>query len=240
MKKSHVILLLVLIGFMCFIIDPVYAGPGGMIAKGLFKTWWGKVLMLVLVLVLLPIIIYIKSVEYLKERKTKKQLTQISLKNRDFSWVHLEKIFSNIITRVYTAWANENMAEVKEYVNHWYWQNQQAIHLDQWKSNNLKNICNLQKINNIRPLYVELTNTNDYEGSKVAISFSGDIEDYLINKETQKVVKGKRGYQSETHIWIMEYSQGKWLLDDIRDGSLSLAFAKMENVIPKQQVVISK
>ena len=31
----------------------------------------------------------------------------------------------------------------------------------------------------------------------------------------------------------MEYTEGKWLLDDIREGNMSLAFAKMKNVIPE-------
>ena len=31
----------------------------------------------------------------------------------------------------------------------------------------------------------------------------------------------------------MEYTEGKWLLDDIREGSLSLQFAKLKNIIPE-------
>ncbi|WP_299258123.1 hypothetical protein [uncultured Aquimarina sp.] len=238
MKKSRFIVLLVFIGLL-FFIDPIYAGPGGVIAKGLFKTWWGKILMLLLFIILLPFIIYIKSVEFFKVKKTKKQLVEIGLKNKNFSWLNLEKNFSNIVTRVYAAWGDEDMSEVKEYVNHWYWQNQQLVHLDKWKSNNLKNICNLQKINKIRPLYIELTNNSNYEGSKVVISISATIEDYLINKDTQKVIEGKRGFQDESHIWVMEYTEGRWLLDDIRNGDLSLAFAKMENLIP-ENVLIAK
>ncbi|WP_299315118.1 hypothetical protein [uncultured Aquimarina sp.] len=237
MKKSRFIVLLVFIGLL-FFIDPIYAGPGGVIAKGLFKTWWGKILMLLLFIILLPFIIYIKSVEFFKVKKTKKQLVEIGLKNKNFSWLNLEKNFSNIVTRVYAAWGDEDMSEVKEYVNHWYWQNQQLVHLDKWKSNNLKNICNLQKINKIRPLYIELTNNSNYEGSKVVISISATIEDYLINKDTQKVIEGKRGFQDESHIWVMEYTEGRWLLDDIRNGDLSLAFAKMENLIPENVLIV--
>jgi len=238
MKNLKFIVVLVFIGFL-FFIDPIYAGPGGAIAKGLFKTWWGKILMLIVFIILFPFIVYIKTIEFFKVKKTKKQLVQVGLKNKDFSWLNLEKNFSNIITRVYSAWGNEDMSEVKEYVNHWYWQNQQSVHLDKWKSNNLKNICNLKKLKKIRPLYLELTNNNAYEGSKVVISISGTIEDYLINKDTQKVIEGKRGFQDECHIWVMEYTEGKWLLDDIKDDSHSLAFAKMKNLIP-ENIVIAK
>ena len=30
----------------------------------------------------------------------------------------------------------------------------------------------------------------------------------------------------------MEYTNGSWLLDDIRNDEFSLSFAKMENVVP--------
>ncbi len=238
MKNLRVVFFLV---FVCvlFFVDPIYAGPGGAIAKGLFKTWWGKILMLSVVVILLPFIIYIKSVEFLKVKKTKKQLFQIGLDNKDFSWLNLEKNFTNIVTRVYLAWSNEDMSEVRSYVNHWYWQNQQSAHLDRWKANNLKNICNLQKIKKIRPLYLELTRNSNYDGSKIVISISASIEDYLINKETQKVIEGKKGFQDENHIWVMEYSEGTWLLDDIKDSSYSLAFAKQENLIP-ENILIAK
>ena len=59
MKPQHkkIILTILIIGFL-FYIDPVYAGPGGTIAKGLFKTWWGKLILFALFIVLFPLIAY--------------------------------------------------------------------------------------------------------------------------------------------------------------------------------------
>lgn len=34
------------------------------------------------------------------------------------------------------------------------------------------------------------------------------------------------------YVWFIEYTEGKWLLDAIEEGGLSLEIAKMPNVIP--------
>lgn len=232
MKKNK-IFLVVFVMVLLFCVDPVYAGPGGAIAKAFFKTWWGKVIGLVLFVILSPLIMYTYIVESLKINKTKKQLLKVSAKNKDFSWLNLDKNFKNIITRVYDAWSKEDMSLVQGYVNSWYWQNQQLIHLDRWEAQNLKNICSLQSISSIKPLYVELSDEENFEGSKIVIMISGYIEDYLINRGTGKVVEGKKGFQDETHLWVMEYENGHWLLDDIKDESYSLSFAKLDNIIPE-------
>ena len=234
MKPHHrkILLTILIIGFL-FYIDPVYAGPGGTIAKGLFKTWWGKLLLAVLVIVFFPLIVYTYTVEFFAVRKTKKQLNQLGLKNKDFSWLNLEKNVHNIFTRVYLAWENEDMKEVSEYVNHWYWQNQQTVHLDKWKQENLKNVCKLDKIKSVKPLYIEISDEENLEGSKIAFVISANIKDYLKDRTTHRIVQGKNEYGDEEKVWILEYKDGKWLLDDIRDGNFSLAFAKMKNVIPE-------
>lgn len=233
MKKQHknLILTFIIIAIL-FYADPVFAGPGGTVAKALFKTWWGKLLLFVIVIIFLPLIVYSQIAEYIGVRKTKKQLAKLGVKNKDFSWLNLEKNVYNIFTRVHVAWNNEDMKEVKDYVNHWYWQNQQQVHLDKWKSENLKNVCKLESIGKIKPLYIEISENDNYEGSKIAFSITANIEDYLVNRDTRQVVYGKKGFNDEEKIWIMEYTEGKWLLDDIREGDLSLAFAKMPNVIP--------
>ena len=234
MKAQHrkILLTILIIGFL-FYIDPVYAGPGGSIVKGLFKTWWGKLIIGAIVIIFLPLVIYNYTVEFFAIKKTKAQLDKVGLKNRDFTWLNLQKNVTNIFQRVYIAWDKGDMQEVSQYVNHWYWQNQQQVHLNRWEAENLKNICKLDKIKSIKPIYAEILDENNFEGSKVAFLISANIKDYLIDKDTRKVVEGKAAYGDEEHIWILEYTEGKWLLDDIRDGSFSLAFAKTKNVVPE-------
>lgn len=232
MKINKLTLVITLVFVLFLFIDPVYAGPGGTVAKALFKTWWGKLLMSVLVIIFLPVIFYVRVIEFIAVRKAKKQLAKLALKNKDFSWLNIQKNVSNVFSRVYLAWGNENMKEVSEYVNHWYWQNQQLVHLDRWKKENLLNVCKLQSISSIKPMYLEITDNDNFEGSKIAFEITASIEDYLIKRDTRRVVQGKKGFNDESKIWIMEYTDGKWLLDDIRDEEFSLSFAKMENVVP--------
>ena len=232
-RQQKQLVVTVLVIALLFYVDPVFAGPGGTIAKGLFKTWWGKLLIFVLVIVFLPLIIYSQVVEYFAVRKTKKQLAKISFKNKDFAWLNVEKNVRNTFERVYLAWDREDMKQVQEYVNHWYWQNQQTVHLDNWESQNLKNVCSLESIHKIKPLYLEISDEDNYEGSKIAFSIDANIEDYLVERDTRRVVEGKKGFEHEEKVWIMEYANGKWLLDDIRDGQFSLAFAKLDNIVPE-------
>lgn len=233
MQKKHLILFTLLIVAVIFMVEPAYAGPGGYIAKGIFKTWWGKLLMIALAIILLPLILYIKFREYFAVKKNKQILLKLSRINPDFAWSKLEKNARNVFSRVYLAWSNENMDEVSNYVSNWYWQNQQLVVLDEWKRNNLQNICKLQEIGKIKPLHLEITDNDHLEGSIIVFSITANIEDYLVNRETGQLVSGRKGYQDEERIWFLLYTEGNWILDDIRDGSFSLSFAKLQNVIPE-------
>ncbi|MGY6650332.1 hypothetical protein [Wenyingzhuangia sp. IMCC45574] len=234
MKKNQIYLTLFLVFFLSLIfIEDSFAGPGGTITKALFKTWWGKLLMLALTILIAPVIIYHYIVQTIKVKKTKKALIALGTKNKDFSWLNMEKNIKNIFTRTYEAWSNGDMAEVQNYVNHWYWKNQQMVVLDKWEKQNLKNICNLDKVKSIKPLYVEISEEEKLEGSKVAILVSASIEDYLIDKATGKAVEGGKGYIDEEHIWIFEYDNGKWLLDNIASEDYTFTYIKMENIIPE-------
>lgn len=216
-----------------FSIDPMYAGPGGTIAKAFFKTWWGKIILSLIAIIFLPLIVYVKTIEFRKVRKNKAFLAKLSLKKKEFSWLNLEKEFSNIIRRVYNAWSNEDLSEAKNYMNHWYWQNQQSVFLEQWKRENLKNVSNLRNLNKLRPLYLEFTDENNFEGSRIAVIIDVVVEDYLKDRDSGKVIQGKPGYGEEEYIWFFEYSDGKWLLDEIQEGTFSLGIAKTPNVIPE-------
>ena len=70
MKAQHrkILLTILIIGFL-FYIDPVYAGPGGSIVKGLFKTWWGKLIIGAIVIIFLPLVIYNYTVEFFAIKK---------------------------------------------------------------------------------------------------------------------------------------------------------------------------
>ena len=110
--KNHWFTILVIV--LLFSIEPAYAGPGGAIAKGLFKSFWGKILLGALVVILFPLILYVYFTEKIAIAKNKKILQKLSVSNKNFNWLQLEKEFMHIVRRVYVAWENENMSEVKE------------------------------------------------------------------------------------------------------------------------------
>ena len=90
MTKKQLLLTVLVIAFL-FYVDPIYAGPGGYIAKGLFKSFWGKILLGALTIIFLPLIVYIRLVEWRKERKIKKILNQLGVKHKEFGWLQLNK-----------------------------------------------------------------------------------------------------------------------------------------------------
>ncbi|HDZ04624.1 hypothetical protein LCGC14_0080310 [marine sediment metagenome] len=238
MRKSHFIILVLVIALVLFDIDPMYAGPGGTVVKAIFKTWWGKILMSIIGIILLPLTIYVYFREYIAINKCKKELLILGKRNRDFAWLNLDKNVRHIFSRVYIAWNNQDLKEASSYISHWYWQNQQLVHLDEWKKENLKNVCKVDGIKSVKPLYLEITDDENLEGSRIAFLITANIMDYLKNKDTNKIVQGSSKFDDEEKIWIMEYTDGNWVLDDIQDGQLSLAFAKTKNVIPTNLVPV--
>jgi hypothetical protein len=239
MKKSHFILLILLIALVLFDIDPMYAGPGGTVVKAIFKTWWGKILMSIVAILFLPLTLYVYFREFFAVKNCKKQLLKLGQRNKDFSWLNLDKNVRNIFSRVYIAWNNQDLKEASTYISHWYWQNQQLVHLDEWKKENLKNVCKVDGIKSVKPLYLEISEEENLEGSRIAFLITANIMDYLKDKDTNKIVQGSNKFDDEEKIWIMEYTNGNWLLDDIQDGQLSLAFAKTKNIIPTNLVPVS-
>jgi hypothetical protein len=224
--------LILLVIITLFFVEPTYAGPGGFIAKAITKTLWGKILLILLGIVFLPLILYVVLREKIGVYRAKKVLAKMSVLNKDFQWLNIEKSVKNTYTRVHVAWNHEDMAEVSALVSSWYWQNQQLIFLDEWKSRNLKNVCHLKSVGVIKPLFVEVSENENLEGTRIAFSITGELEDYLMDRQSRKVVEGSTGYQEVEKVWIMEYENGTWILDDIREGTMSLAFAKLGNIVP--------
>jgi len=236
MRKSHLIILVLVLALVLFDIDPMYAGPGGTVVKAIFKTWWGKVLLSILGIIFLPLTIYVYFREYFAVKNCKKQLLELGKRNKDFSWLNLDKNVRNIFNRVYIAWNNQDLKEASSYISHWYWQNQQLVHLDEWKKENLRNVCKVDGIKSVKPLYLEISEHENLEGSRIAFLITANIMDYLKSNDTHKIVQGSNKYDDEEKIWVMEYTDGQWVLDDIQDGQLSLAFAKTKNIIPANLV----
>jgi len=231
MKKSWVwvaVLLFVAVVLICP--DSALAAPGGKIVSGLFKTTWGKVLLAVLCVVLSPVIAYVMIKEKMAEKRTLKQLREIAKIDPQFDWLAIRDRVVDCFHRVHAAWRAEDMSEASDWMTSWYWQNQQLASLNQWERDGLINHCRVKGITNIRPLFLQYKKNPDgtTDGSRVVISITANMEDYLAERTTGKVVEGKPGYESTEHVWTFLLQNGKWVVGNIEEGTMSLTYAGMK------------
>ncbi len=224
---------MLLICIICFQVSEILAGPGGKIAKAIFTSPLGKVVLLILTIIFLPLIIYGVAREYFGIRKTKKDLKQLALIRPGlFDEITLKNRITDVFTRVHKGWSGENLEECSEYMSDWYWQNQQIVFLDKWKEINLENICNVKRINSISPLHMRITNEPDYEGSRIMFKIDANMEDYLRNRDSRRVVEGKEGFRDNETVWTLVLANGKWKVDNIEQSEMTIQYAKMENIVP--------
>jgi hypothetical protein len=218
--------------FTCAFALDVWAGPGGQIAKAVFTTFWGKILLLILFLLFLPFILYSSVRQYFKVRSTMKTLRQLGARDRNFDWLTMKNRLTDVFTRTHRAWSMEDMGEVSAFCTSWYWQNQQIVHLDRWKSQGLINKSQLNKINSMEPIFVRHSGAPDGEGSIVVVDFKANAEDYLINRESGMIVEGKKGFQNIETLWTFQLKEGKWLLENIEQIDFWSMYIKMPNEVP--------
>lgn len=220
-------------------IEPVMAGPGGKIATAMFDTLWGKILLVLLTLIFLPLIIYSVIKENLAARRTRQDLRFMAGYSPLFEWLKIQERAKDCFFRVHSGWENENLSGVSEWMTDWYWQNQQMVHLDRWKAEGLVNICVVKKITNIKPLlFVHRNQGEEHEDSMVVISITARMKDYLQNRETGKVVEGSKRWKEVETIWSFTLEEGAWKVSDIEEDSMSLVYANTVKELPQIESTI--
>lgn len=74
--------------FSFLILEPALAMPGGKIASAIFDTFWGKVLLVIITIVLLPLIVYMVTKEWAAQRRTLKDLAYMAaVVDPSFEWL---------------------------------------------------------------------------------------------------------------------------------------------------------
>jgi hypothetical protein len=233
MKHQRTLLLIGLtLLLVCLFALDVWAGPGGKIAKAVFTTFWGKILLFFLVILLLPVILYAQVRQYFKTRSTMKALRQLAAYDRKFDWLFLKNRFTDIFTRTHAAWGQEDMGAVSEFSTSWYCQNQQIVHLDRWQNQGLINKSQLNKINSMSPIFVRHSGEPNGEGSIVVVDFRANVEDYLMKRDSGIIVEGKKGFQNVETLWSFQLQDGKWLLENIEQVDFWSMYIKMPNEVP--------
>lgn len=236
-------LILGAIAFIFFgLIHPqvAFAAPGGKIAvkmfSGLFKGVFGKILLAIVIIVCLPLIPYIIYV-YLKEslasRRTFKDLQRLSQVSDKFDWLQVKERVTECFHKVHSAWRKEDMQEAAGWMTNWYWQNQQLAYLDQWEKDGLVNHCRVKSIVNIKPLFLRYRNNGGvFDGSRLVVSITANMEDYLVERNTGNIVQGEKGYNNVEAIWTFIIEDGNWIVANIEESHMALAYAKLANEVP--------
>ncbi|MEQ8155574.1 MAG: hypothetical protein ABRQ25_11925 [Clostridiaceae bacterium] len=226
-------MLLVTICMIMSISTNAYASPGGTIAKAAINSPLGRIAAVAITILLLPVIIYMWVIEYIAVSKTTKALSKLGKMNDNFRWIILNERAHSIITHVYAAWKKTDIEQAKEWMTGWYWQNQKLTVLESWEEDGLKNICKLNKIRSVKPLYIDYRDKEkgDGEGSRIVLSVTVNLQDYLVNEKTEKIVEGDEKKKDLETVWTLVLADGQWKLSLIEESFRSLAYAKLENNI---------
>jgi hypothetical protein len=214
--------------------DLALAGPGGKIASGFAKTFWGRVVLGALVIVLLPVILFVVVQEYLAGKRALRDLARLRALDTVFDWLTLKDRVTECFHRVHSAWRKEDMAQASDWMTDWYWQNQQLAHLNRWAEEGLVNRCSVKSVGRIRPLFLACRSKDgDFSGSRLVVSITAKMEDYLEDRASGKVVEGKKGYQDTETVWTFALHRGHWRVATIEDDTVSLMYARMVNEVPE-------
>lgn len=236
MKKSWFWLVLLMLALaLVFWPESALAAPGGKIVSGLFKTPFGRVLLAVLVVVLSPLIAYVMIKERIAEKRTLKLLRTLAAGDVRFDWMTLRDRITDCYHRVHAAWRAEDMSEASEWMSSWYWQNQQLAYLNQWELDGLVNHCRVKSISKIRPLFLKYAPAEEgsSDASRLVVAITANMEDYLARRDTGKIVEGKKGYADTEHVWTFTWQNGKWVVANIEEGSMSLSYARLQAEVPQ-------
>ncbi len=201
--------------------------------KEMFSSPLGKIVGLVLGVILMPYIIYVRFRETIETKRTHKDLRLLAAAHPAiFEWFNLKNRITEVFGRVHSAWRKEDMSAASEWMTHWYWQNQQLMYLDRWQEQGLVNVCNVRKVLSITPLHLSCSNQKGFAGTRLVVSITANMEDYLAERESGKVVEGKKGFKDGETVWTFVLDNDKWKVENIEEDFMTLSYAKLKNIVP--------
>lgn len=232
-KASFAVAVALLLIVTLFVAEPALAGPGGKIARALFDSFWGKILLAIITIVFLPFIIYVVAREKLAEQRSMKDLKFMAQHSAVFDWLRVRERILDCFHRVHAAWRKEDAPEAAHWMTDWFWQNQQLVYLDEWARKGLVNHCNVKRVGSVRPLlFVHRNDGAEHEGSTLVVSITAYMQDYLAKRETDEVVEGSKKFKDVETVWTFTLVEGRWRVSNIEEDTLSLAYAKLTADLP--------
>ncbi len=227
---------LFLVGILISLVLPSasFAGPGGIIAKVVAKTFWGKLFFGLTILFFLPLILYTVIREKLAKRRALKDLRYVARFDPSFDWFRIRERILDCFHRIHQAWREEDVTAASEFMTPWYWQNQQRIYLDEWAKDGLYNECRIKRILSVNPLlFIHRNNGGgEHEGSLLVISITARMRDYLVRRATGEIVEGDTEFKDNETVWSFSFSNGQWRVSNIEEASFSLEYASHTRHLP--------
>ncbi|EGQ9976329.1 Tim44 domain-containing protein [Vibrio vulnificus] len=232
---SKLVVYLSAIVVACLVVaEPAFAGPGGKIASVLSETFWGKVLILCLLIFFSPLIVYVFCKEKLAEQRARKDLRFMAGYSELFEWLKVQERVKDCFYRVHAGWESDDLSSVSDWMTDWYWQNQQQVHLENWKKQGLVNVCKVTHLSKIKPLlFVHRNQSVEHEGSMVVVAITGETQDYLMVKETGKIVEGSKKFKDVETIWTLTLTNGVWKVSNIESSTMSIDYVNEAKHLPK-------
>ena len=225
----------ILLFILLFYPSVAFAGPGGKIARAVFETFWGRVILIGLTILFLPLIIFVALKEHKAKKRVLKDLKILARVSPDFDWIKLRKRIQDCFYRVHSSWEKGDVSEASEWMTKWYWQNQQMVYLDRWERDGLVNICEVDKIKHIKPIMFSFRGDDNKpgEGSELAVLIEAHMKDYLERRRDGKVVEGSKKKKDVERVWSFTYENSKWVVSNIDEGSNSLEYIEMMKNVPE-------
>ena len=228
------IAVIVIIALLVLAVVPelALAGPGGSIAKAVVNSFWGKVALAALTLFFLPIILWVVLKEWRAERRAVKVLERLASVDMALHPMRVRDRIREAFLRVHTAWSKDQIVEASAIMTDWYWQNQELAHLRRWEKEGLVNHCSVKSVGRIRPLHVEAAVSGGRIESATIVAFiSANMQDYLAEIGTGKVVEGDKAFKDVDTVWTFQLINGALKVAQIEESYLSLAYAGQPNVV---------
>jgi hypothetical protein len=233
-SKRRRLLITAVITNLLLLSSSAWAGPGGMIARAAFETPLGRIALLVLTILFLPLIIYTLVTEKLAERRALKDLAWMAGRSPLFDWLSIRLRITDCFQRVHSAWSEEDVSTVAGWMEDWYWQNQQLVHLNNWRKNGLLNVCNVKKINSLKPLlFAHRNEGGEHDNSLLVVAISAHMQDWLQKRGSDEIVEGSKKWKDVETVWTFRLNDGVWRVANIEEGVVSLQYAKLVKALPR-------
>src|SRR5690554_3055111 len=82
-------------------VDPALASPGGKIAKAAYETFWGRIVLVILTIIFLPLIIYYLANHAIAEWRARKDLRFMAKYSSKFDWLTIRSRVKDCFLRVH-------------------------------------------------------------------------------------------------------------------------------------------